>query len=403
MKRKLFSGASLLSGASLAVICAASSIFVTAPVIASEISMIPAISAIQSKDKLPADVTVPRFLERARNDLTYVGKVGGLNAWTITDGPMFLASPDNKFVILGLAIDSEKGVDVTPNYSGAAPVDAAKLLDAISTSGKAKAGALAAPTSPAGSPSALPASPASSAQATARPLVPAASSKPVEAPVEAPVVTVAPAVKTSATNPLLADNVDTSLIDSIANQTKWISIGSPRSDAPVIYMISDPDCIHCAASFSRLREAVEARRVQVRVILTPILSPDSLNYAAAILESSDPAQALWDHELSYASSGHSSIKPVPYQAEFVGVQQQDGKIVAAKHPELLEMLKANVSWAKAHNVQGTPYFVWKAVNDGKTEIHSSFGELQDLNDFVGIQSDSRDIRGIHALEGNSAR
>ena len=82
----------------------------------------------------------------------------------------------------------------------------------------------------------------------------------------------------------------------------WFSAGS-KDAQHVIYMMIDPECPYCADIITRMRPDIEAGKLQLRIVMTPILSAMSLDRAAEILTSEDPQQAVLDHAEDRISKG----------------------------------------------------------------------------------------------------
>ncbi len=117
--------------------------------------------------------------------------------------------------------------------------------------------------------------------------------------------------------------------------------------APPVYMIVDPKCPYCARSIQNLSGDISGGRVQLRVILAPILSDASYDAVAGILLSENPAKALWDHEIAMASSGRSDLASVP----FVDLPE-----------DLVEAVAANKSIVIDYGLPGVPFFAWDTAD-----------------------------------------
>lgn len=180
---------------------------------------------------------------------TYVGKVGGLDAWRVPgqEDLVFRAS-DGQTIIVGRALTVD-GRDLTSFYT-----------EALTPPGAATG----APTP------------------------------------EAPVAAAPP-----------ADDV-TAQLDRFATAAKaerlWFSVGSQQ--APVVYVVVDPTCPFCAQAMDKLRPDVEGGHLQLRVILAPFREPLSAQLSYAIMKAEVPAVAYWEHEITTARGGPSPLQPI---------------------------------------------------------------------------------------------
>jgi hypothetical protein len=120
-----------------------------------------------------------------------------------------------------------------------------------------------------------------------------------------------------------ADAMAAPLIDAM-REAFWIPIGI--SDAPVVYMLSDPYCGPCAAGLVELSPAVAAGEIQVRYLPIPVASEDSTGVIAGILTSPDPAKALLDDAAGFGTEGHA-----PPFARFSALDEAVGDAVRRNH------------------------------------------------------------------------
>lgn len=97
--------------------------------------------------------------------------------------------------------------------------------------------------------------------------------------------------------------------DSLS-QSHWVADGSDDA-AHIIYMFTDPNCPFCQKFWEQARPWVEAGNVQIRHILVGLLTQTSPGKAAAILQSDDPAQALYDHEKAGPDKGVEPLADIP--------------------------------------------------------------------------------------------
>lgn len=128
-------------------------------------------------------------------------------------------------------------------------------------------------------------------------------------------------------------------------KSTWIAEGS-ATPKRIVYVFTDTECPYCQKLWLATQPLLAGGDVQVRNIMVAVIAPKSLNRAAAILDSSDPAATLRQHENSF---GHSSVEPV--------------KTVSAgteKH------IAANIALMESMNIDGTPALVYK---DSTGKVH----------------------------------
>ena len=134
-------------------------------------------------------------------------------------------------------------------------------------------------------------------------------------------------------------------MDEILTRTSWIEIGKPS--APAVYMFADPLCPYCAKAFANLKTDVEAGDLRLRVILAPLISQNTPKTIAAILMAQNPAQALWEHEQSYALYGSSDLPPA---------DPQD------LTPEQRAAIQGNYDLLAERKIPGVPFFAWDGAS-----------------------------------------
>lgn len=122
----------------------------------------------------------------------------------------------------------------------------------------------------------------------------------------------------------------------------WISIG--HSSAPAVYMVLDPACPYCAKAVANLKGDVEEGRIELRVLMAPLISQSSIGLIAGIMQAENPAEALWNHELDYARNGASSLAP----AAFGDLEKP-----------VIDALLANRELVEQYQLPGVPLFAWR--------------------------------------------
>jgi hypothetical protein len=164
----------------------------------------------------------------------------------------------------------------------------------------------------------------------------------------------------------VASDDKTRFLDDLRRGGFWFSIGQP--DAPAIYMIADPACPYCARAIQSLQDAVTGGRLQLRILLAPLVSERSAGLVAAVLKDENPGMAYWNHALDYAKTGSSDLKLVEFSslpASFqAGVQR-------------------NYDFVAKNGLPGVPFFAW-ATSDGPKFLSGVAGEEK----FDGALTDS---------------
>jgi thiol:disulfide interchange protein DsbG len=146
----------------------------------------------------------------------------------------------------------------------------------------------------------------------------------------------------------------------------WIRDVHTKPSARAVYVFADPECSYCNQLWTHIR-ASKGQGAEVRYILVGVITPQSPTKAAAILESSDPSQALAEHEAHFAKGG---IKPA-------------AKLSDASN----ETLSIHSSLMEALGIPATPAVVYQ---DGKGETHVFFGlpSAQELKEILAPSTSS---------------
>ena len=133
-------------------------------------------------------------------------------------------------------------------------------------------------------------------------------------------------------------------------QQKGYILSYGRQDAPVVYMFSDPLCPHCALAFSRLEKPISEGKIQLKVLPVPVISKNSPGALATIMQSKDPAKALWDSEMGYAKAGRPTITI----SDFTKLPQAEN-----------DALHENYNLVDSYNLPGVPFFAWTVNGEVK--------------------------------------
>jgi hypothetical protein len=151
------------------------------------------------------------------------------------------------------------------------------------------------------------------------------------------------------------------LIDRM-KKVAWFEVASPRAkNAPVIYMVADPQCPYCHAAWRLLRDKIAMGEIAVDVILVNGL-PGSEPLAVSILSRPDSGQAWYAGEGS--QDGHA-IAPGPER----GTRQWN---------DAHALLNVNDAFAREMRVTNTPWLAYVG-KDGK--VYTKMG-ADDLESFL---------------------
>lgn len=121
-------------------------------------------------------------------------------------------------------------------------------------------------------------------------------------------------------------------------KSTWIAEGS-ATPKRIVYVFTDTECPYCHKLWLATQPLLAGGDVQVRNIMVAVIAPQSLNRAAAVLDSSDPLATLRQHENSF---GHSSVQPVT-------------TVPAAT----AEHIAANIALMEELDIHGTPAVIYQ--------------------------------------------
>lgn len=128
-------------------------------------------------------------------------------------------------------------------------------------------------------------------------------------------------------------------------KTAYFPVGA--NNAPVLYMVADPQCPHCHAAWQYLKPLVASGKLTVKVIMVSAL-PGSESIALSLLSQAAPGRAWWDGEGS--ENGH----PVSPGAAANTQAMRNGQ----------KYLDINMQFLTSHKIDGTPWLGYVGA-DGK--------------------------------------
>jgi thiol:disulfide interchange protein DsbG len=132
------------------------------------------------------------------------------------------------------------------------------------------------------------------------------------------------------------------VLDAI-DTTNWFRLGV--EDAPIVYMVLDPNCPWCERSMQLLAPLVGQGQIQLRLIPIGLLADTSLAKAAAIISSPNPGEALQRYE-GRAKSGPPA-----------NTVTQDSIL----------LVRQTEQFTRDYELEGTPHFVFRGF-DGVPRI-----------------------------------
>jgi hypothetical protein len=92
-----------------------------------------------------------------------------------------------------------------------------------------------------------------------------------------------------------------------------------------------------------LRPDVEAGRIELRIILAPLVSSRAPDVIAGIMAQPDPVTTFWEHELDLAAGGRG-VDPLPFDSLPVDYQSA---------------IRTNYEMAAENGLPGVPYFIYE--------------------------------------------
>jgi len=138
------------------------------------------------------------------------------------------------------------------------------------------------------------------------------------------------------------DGAGEAFFKQIEADSYWFSIG--KADAKIVYMFADPMCPYCGKAINTLKADVEAGKLQLRIIMAPLVSQRSPTAIAGILLSENPAQAYWEHSLDFGSRGSSKLA----HSDFSNLPD-----------DVNARVKTNWDMFKENQIPAVPFFAWQ--------------------------------------------
>lgn len=289
-----------------------------------------------------------KYLEQSGVKLTYLGEEGGLSGY-LGENPTgkvqtFYLTPDGNHVVAGIMF-RRGGINVTGVQIEDMRnrfEDASKRLDDVE--GDVEDATLDAPYD---EPPVLPELPDYGTDGFSSSADPGASG------------TDSQATGVAVPNPYLSDIEAETFLEDAAS-VAWFSVGV--EDAPVVYMVADPQCPFCHAAWRELRPLVMERQINLRIVLIDALN-GSRDKAISLLVRDEPGRAWFAGEGSVQGM---AIKPAP-ESE------------SEEYREGAHYLQVNRDFADHYGFDATPFLVYEA-KDGA--LRASRGVPTDFDLFL---------------------
>jgi len=170
-----------------------------------------------------------------------------------------------------------------------------------------------------------------------------------------------PQAQNPAATPITADQAYT----TVAAEGKGFTVGALMA-ANAVYVLFDPQCPHCG----HLWNASLPLQSKVKFVWLPVslMGTKSLPQGAALMQASDPAQAMTAHE----------------QALLAG---RGGMSASANVPEAVEAsIRANTVLLQRLGCESVPFIVARHAQSGQVVTHAGALGTPELARLVGLQT-----------------
>ena len=171
--------------------------------------------------------------------------------------------------------------------------------------------------------------------------------------------------KEEAAAPAVATVAPAQAYDAVAASAKGFTVGALMGANPV-YVLFDPQCPHC----SQLWKASQPLNTKVKFVWVPvaIIGPKSLPQGAALMQSSDPVQAMSAHEASLLAG-------------------QGGMSASANVPADVEAaIKSNTQLLDSLGADAVPFIVAKNARNGQVVTKAGAMATPALAELLGVSA-----------------
>jgi thiol:disulfide interchange protein DsbG len=123
----------------------------------------------------------------------------------------------------------------------------------------------------------------------------------------------------------------------------WFSAGTPKPEAPVVYMLTDPDCPHCQWTIDQMQGAILRGEIDLRIIFTPITGVSGFETSLSILHSDDISGTFMAH-MTATTRGTAAVANMDTNQADKGV---------------IQGVADNINWMRANRMPGVPFFLYQ--------------------------------------------
>lgn len=287
-------------------------------------------------------------------------RVGEMQAWAIKDAngnPTLALTTNDGLTIIG-KIYGPQGEDISAALLSTVPSGQPQIAHS------AQATAPLISHAPVTGPQSTPNDNMSAALSNITRVTPYAPTPPV---IPAPDVNAAPSVSAQpsqpATAPITASAEPTpdeqagmnTIFQQATEERIWFSAGSPKPNAPVVYMLADPECPHCQWTIDAMHTQISSGDIDLRIIFAPITGVPGFNASLSILHSENVAQNFMAHMTSQTRGTQAIVQ--------MDAETADRAVVQG--------IVDNINWMRTNRMPGVPFFLYM-TDDG---ARFAFSEL----------------------------
>jgi len=135
----------------------------------------------------------------------------------------------------------------------------------------------------------------------------------------------------------------------------WFSAAAPKPDAPVVYMLADPECPHCQWTIDAMHTQISSGDIDLRIIFAPITGVPGFNSSLSILHSENVSQSFMAHMTSQTRGTQA-------------ISQMD---TDTADRAVVQGIVDNINWMRTNRMPGVPFFLYM-TDDG---ARFAFSEL----------------------------
>lgn len=168
-----------------------------------------------------------------------------------------------------------------------------------------------------------------------------ASPAPV-APTDRAEVVSAPITAAVAPTPEVQAGMD-AIFKQATEERVWFSAATPKADAPVVYMLTDPECPHCQWTIDKMHSQIISGEIDLRIIFAPITGVAGFNSSLSILHSDNIPVTFIAHMTSNTRSTEA-------------VSQMD---INAADRAVVQGIIDNINWMRTNRMPGVPFFLYQ--------------------------------------------